>query len=254
MAASIIMGVGGGLAWADRIMSGMYRSHMLNETQGIKTRKTDPLPDLSKASHSEPEADQRAHYAGRSFRPRPRPQQPPESIAKQSFQPEEKTTTFQPTSGPQPPESTGTQPQQPETEPETQQSETQQPETQQPETPESIAGQSFQPEPQQPEPQQPETQPTTGVHGSAGSLRDHPHTFGNRPPEDTNKDITAQFKSKEDITPRPRISPLVAIETVKKLKKTKISGLPEVSSNNVNLVRLARASYIREQNKYNYVF
>jgi hypothetical protein len=229
MATSIIMGIGG-LAWADRIMSGMYRSHMLNETQGIKTRKTDPLPDLS--SHSEPESDQRAHYAGRSFRPRGRAQ-PPESIAKQSFQPEEKTTTFQPTTGPQP--------QQPETEPETQQPE---------------------PQPQQPEPQKPETQPTTGVHGSAGSLRDHPHTFGNRA-EDTNKDITRldltklnndRFKSKEDITPRPKITPLVALDTVKKLKKTKISGLPEVSSNNVNLIRLARASYIKEQNKYNFVF
>jgi hypothetical protein len=105
-------------------------------------------------------------------------------------------------------------------------------------------------------------QTDTGAHtGSAGPHSGHPHTYAPRAPTDSTKDITTvpATKSREDVftgkaeSRGPIVGTLVAAETLKKLRETKLSGLPDITSDNINLVRLARANYIAEQNKYNFV-
>lgn len=99
MALQLILGE---LAYADAIIGGSLTEHMMDEKQGIRTRKTDPI--TAKASHSEPPEGQRAHYAGRkSFRPRGSalgkidvPDKPAETILTRTRKP------FTPTTGPQP--------------------------------------------------------------------------------------------------------------------------------------------------------
>lgn len=196
-----------GSALTQRYLSSRITSHMLDETQGITTRKTDPLPDLS--TISEPHDDQRHHYSGKRSR-RPRGSalgsiNVPDSTADTPLTRERKR--FTPTTGPQP--------------------------------------------------EVPLTNPTTGQQGQTGAFADHPHTAGKRADTRESKDV----KTAEEIftgkptTSTPVARTLVSEDIVRQLKKKRkaMPGLPEVSDNNVDLVRLARASYILEQNKYNTV-
>ena len=204
------------------IISGEKTQAGMDPTKGIKTRKTDPLPGTS---HSEPDKLRRTHYAGRT---RPRPQPAPAQPA--PAQPEEPSITFQGEkyTYPSPP--------------------------------------APQPAPQQ-RAQEPATgtgteQTDTGAHtGSAGSHSDQPHTYAPRAPTSASIDLKTASQQWDPNTFASRGRPvkatvgdLIARDVVEKLKKEKLSGLPEISSSNEKLVRLARASYINQQNKYNTVF
>jgi hypothetical protein len=217
-----------------------YTDEPLERQGRFRLRETDKFGSADRAAkltgtsetqtHSEPEKSRQSHYAGRSFR---KP---------------EKQRTYTPTTGPvnslrDAEGNTGTDLEQ---------------------SPSEYTGTGTE-------------QTDTGAHtGSAGPHSGHPHTYGPRAPTDTTKDVTtvraspSPLKSpietaktlglksmSETFTGRPRraeVGDIIAREVAEKLKKEKLSGLPEVTSSNEKLVRLARASYINEINKYNTVY
>ena len=95
MAIPLILGE---MSYIDTLLSGRLTEHMMDETQGIRTKKTDPITtgkySSNPFSHAEPPSGQRSHYSGRkSYRPRSAYTEPILTRQKASFRP---------TTGPQP--------------------------------------------------------------------------------------------------------------------------------------------------------